>query len=104
MGKLQPVDDYQMVSPSRLANLTDRRIGIPGRALAAGRRLTGLRQSDLANQGGFSVSMLKVLEKEGVTHFLPFSKSLAAYIRVLDKHGVKLSISADEVTVQQRMN
>jgi DNA-binding transcriptional regulator YiaG len=78
--------------------------GLPGRALGAARRLTGLRQLQMAGRVGISVSMLKLLERDGATHVEPFCKSLTSYLRELDRHGVKLVRVGNEVVLKAGIN
>ncbi len=76
---------------------------LPGRVLAAARRLTGMRQAEAAEKGGFSVSMLKMLERHGSIHAAPHCKSLRSYLNVLRAQGVHLEVGNGEITLRQHI-
>jgi len=103
MSELMLIPQHKVGDLRQILTNKNTNIGLPGRALSAARRMAGLRQAELAEQGGFSVSMLKLLEREGAMHFAPYNNSLTSYVKVLDSYGVRLLLGANEVTVKQRI-
>ena len=73
-----------------------------GRLLAAGRRVAGLKQADLAREAGIDPTTLSRMESAGADPVGGSTRNLQAVLDALRKHGVEIDEDSIRLVKKRR--